>query len=121
MAQPARKTIVVCGATGKQGGAVVDALLRRGAQQFAVRSIVRNATSAKAEALARQGAEVVAANYDDPASLPKAFSGAHGAFCITNYWQGLSLALGSSTMRALTQSCAGRRWTRRARRRRQRL
>jgi uncharacterized protein YbjT (DUF2867 family) len=80
MAQPARKTIVVC-------GAVVDALLRRGAQQFAVRALVRNTTSAKAEALARQGVEVVAANYDEPESLQKAFAGAYGAFCITNYWQ----------------------------------
>ena len=86
MAQPARKTIIVCGATGKQGGAVADALLRRGAQQFAVRALVRNATSPKAEALARQGVEVVAADYDDPASLHKAFAGAYGAFCITNYW-----------------------------------
>ena len=86
MAQAARKTIVVCGATGKQGGAVVDALLHRGVQQLAVRAMVRNDKSAKAEALERKGVEVVAANYDDTASLQKAFSGAYGAFCVTDYW-----------------------------------
>ena len=87
MSQPARKTVAVCGASGKQGGAVVDAMLRRGAQQFSVRAVVRDASSAKAKALAKQGVEVVSANYDDPASLQKAFDGAWGAFCITNYWR----------------------------------
>ena len=93
MSQPARKTVAVCGATGKQGGAVVDAMLRRGAQQFSVRAVVRDASSAKAKALAQKGVEVVTANYDDPASLQKAFDGAWGAFCITNYWRACLLPM----------------------------
>jgi uncharacterized protein YbjT (DUF2867 family) len=33
------------------------------------------------------GAEVVKADLDDRASLEKAFDGAYGAFCVTNYWE----------------------------------
>jgi uncharacterized protein YbjT (DUF2867 family) len=43
--------------------------------------------SDKAKALADAGAEVVAADLDDAKSLKKAFEGAHGAFCVTNFWE----------------------------------
>jgi len=33
------------------------------------------------------GAEVVQADLDDRASLERAFEGAYGAFCVTNYWE----------------------------------
>ena len=32
------------------------------------------------------GAEVVAADVDDPASIQKAFEGAYGAYCVTFFW-----------------------------------
>ncbi len=78
--------VAVCGATGKQGGAVVEALLARGSQAFAVRGIARNAASAKAKALAERGVEVVQADFDDVSSLREAFKGAYGAFLLTNFW-----------------------------------
>jgi uncharacterized protein YbjT (DUF2867 family) len=40
--------------------------------------------------VAAKGAEVVQADLDDPASLQKAFAGAHGAFCVTNFWEHFS-------------------------------
>lgn len=63
--------ITVIGATGKQGGSVVDTFLKDGNLQ--VRALTRNTDSPKAQALAKQGAEVVQANFDDLDSLRKAF------------------------------------------------
>jgi uncharacterized protein YbjT (DUF2867 family) len=40
--------------------------------------------------LAALGAEVVAANVDDAASLERAFAGAHGAYCVTFFWDHFS-------------------------------
>ncbi|HSG05622.1 MAG TPA: NmrA/HSCARG family protein, partial [Nitrospiria bacterium] len=57
---------------------------------FAVRAVTRKPDSDKAKALAKAGAEVVAADMDDVASLEKAFQGAYGAFCVTNFWEHLS-------------------------------
>ena len=45
---------------------------------------------AQAQALATLGVEVVAADSDDAASLDRAFAGAYGAFCVTNYWEHFS-------------------------------
>ena len=82
--------IAVIGATGAQGGGLVRAILSDPAGTFAVRAITRDVTSEKALALAALGAEVVAANLDDVASLEAAFAGAHGAFCVTNFWEHFS-------------------------------
>jgi uncharacterized protein YbjT (DUF2867 family) len=82
-----KKTIAVVGATGAQGGGLVRAILADPAGGFAARALTRDPNSGKAKALAAAGAEVVAANLDDAASLRKAFDGAYGAFCITNFWE----------------------------------
>ncbi|KAM0328256.1 hypothetical protein ACHAQA_005665 [Verticillium albo-atrum] len=78
------RLIVVVGATGNQGGSVTRRFL---AANFRVRAITRNASSAAALDLAAQGAEVVAADLDDPASLTAAFEGANLIFSVTNYWE----------------------------------
>jgi uncharacterized protein YbjT (DUF2867 family) len=85
-----RKTIAVIGATGAQGGGLVRAILKQGAGEFAARAVTRNPNSDKARELARLGAEVVPGDVDDPASLRRAFTGAHGAFCVTFFWHHLS-------------------------------
>jgi len=51
-----------------------------------VRAITRNPDSEAARALARAGAEVVAADVDDETSLARALAGAHGAYFVTFYW-----------------------------------
>ncbi len=86
----ARKIIAVVGATGAQGGGLVRAVLADAQGEYAVRAITRDPTSEKARALAAAGAEVVAADVDDAASLSKAFRGAHGAFCVTFFWDHFS-------------------------------
>jgi len=83
----AKKVIAVVGATGAQGGGLVRAILSDKTGPFTARAITRNVDSDKARALADAGAEVVAADLDDVKSLKKAFEGAHGAFCVTNFWE----------------------------------
>ena len=81
-----KRVIAVVGATGAQGGGLVRAILNDPDGGFAVRAITRDVNSDKAKELARLGAEVVAGDVDDEASLRKAFSGAYGAYCVTFYW-----------------------------------
>ena len=85
-----KKVIAVIGATGAQGGGLARAILEDQAGEFSVRAITRDKASEKAQALAGMGAEVVEADINDPASLQQAFSGAHGAFCVTNFWETFS-------------------------------
>jgi uncharacterized protein YbjT (DUF2867 family) len=81
-----KKIIAVTGATGAQGGGLVRAILNDPSGGFAVRAITRDPKSDKARALAALGAEVVAGDVDDEASLKRAFTGAHGAYCVTFFW-----------------------------------
>jgi uncharacterized protein YbjT (DUF2867 family) len=85
-----KKIIAVIGATGAQGGGVVRAILADRSGAFAARAITRHPDSDKGKALARLGAEVVAADLDDPPSLRRAFAGAYGAYCVTNFWEHFS-------------------------------
>lgn len=84
------KTIAVLGATGAQGGSLAHAILKDPKSEFKVRAITRNPDSDKSKALAKAGAEVIAADLDDPKSLEKAFDGAYGVFAVTNYWEHFS-------------------------------
>lgn len=85
-----KQIIAVVGATGSQGGGLVRAIQADKAGRFKARAITRDVNSEKAKALAALGAEVVAADVDDLASLKKAFAGAYGAFCVTFYWAHMS-------------------------------
>jgi uncharacterized protein YbjT (DUF2867 family) len=85
-----RKIIAVVGATGAQGGGLVRAILEDPAGGFAVRALTRDPESEAARRLAAAGAEVVAADVDDPESLRRAFAGAYGAFCVTFFWNHFS-------------------------------
>jgi uncharacterized protein YbjT (DUF2867 family) len=85
-----KKIIAVVGATGAQGGGLVRAILADAQGGFAARALTRKPDSEKAKTLALQGAQVVAADLDDVESLKRAFAGAYGAFCVTNYWEHFS-------------------------------
>ncbi len=81
------RIIAVVGATGAQGGGLVRAILNDPEGGFAVRALTRNPDSDKAQALAADGVEVVEADLDDVESLKRAFAGAYGAYCVTNFWE----------------------------------
>ena len=99
-----KKTIAVVGATGAQGGGLVKAILEDPRGGFAARALTRNTGSDKAKALAAQGAEVVATDVDDPASLRRAFDGAYGAFCVTFFWDHFSPEKELADARAMAQA-----------------
>lgn len=85
-----KKVIAVVGATGAQGGGLVRAITSDPDSPFTARALTRDTTTDKAKALAELGAEVVQANVDDVESLKNAFAGAHGAFCVTFFWDHFS-------------------------------
>jgi uncharacterized protein YbjT (DUF2867 family) len=78
------KIILVTGATGNQGGATARHLLANGWQ---IRALVRDPNKPSAQALAQQGAEVVAGDYDDRASLNAALNGVYGAFSVQTFFE----------------------------------
>jgi uncharacterized protein YbjT (DUF2867 family) len=81
-----QKIIAVVGATGAQGGGLVKAILADPTGDYAVRALTRDTTSPRAQELGKLGAEVVQADNYDEESLVKAFTGAYGAFLVTNFW-----------------------------------
>lgn len=85
-----KRVIAVLGATGNQGGGLVNAILEDPDGPFTVRAITRDAGSEKALALSARGADVVEADLGDVDSLRRAFAGAHGAYVVTNYWESMS-------------------------------
>ena len=78
------KLICVIGATGNQGGSVVERFLLD--TNYRVRGITRNPDSPAAQKLAAKGVEIVKADLNDVDSLVSAFQGANAIFSVTNYW-----------------------------------
>ena len=99
-----KKIIAVVGATGAQGGGLVRAILNDPDGGFAARAITRDVNSDKAKALARLGAEVVAANVDDIGSLKRAFAAAYGAYCVTFFWDHFSPEKEQAEARAMAEA-----------------
>ncbi|KAF1845600.1 NAD(P)-binding protein [Cucurbitaria berberidis CBS 394.84] len=81
------KIIAVTGATGSQGGGVVNVLKKT--VGWKVRALTRNPESDAAKKLAAEGIEVIQASFDDEASLAKAFEGVHAVFAVTQWWEHL--------------------------------
>ncbi len=83
------KLILVIGATGQQGGAVVKALQKT---DFAVRALVRphrltSSKSDKVKQLEQQGVQIASGDLDDFSSLVRAMEGAYGVFSVTTFFQ----------------------------------
>ncbi len=99
-----QKIITVVGATGAQGGGLVRAIANDKSGAFTVRALTRDVNSDKAKALAKLGAEVVAADVNDEESLKRAFTGAYGAFCVTFYWAHMSPEKEFAEAKAMAQA-----------------
>ncbi|KAI9667895.1 MAG: hypothetical protein M1821_000715 [Bathelium mastoideum] len=84
-AAPESRLLVVLGATGTQGGAVLRYFARQSSQLgFRLRGVTRNAGSKAAKDLQALGVDMVEADLEEPASLQRAFLGATHIFANTD-------------------------------------
>lgn len=74
-----KKTVLVTGATGGQGGAVARALLSSG---WAVRALVRDPDTQQAQDLKALGADLATGDLNDADQVTKAAQGAYGIFSV---------------------------------------
>lgn len=83
-----RKLLTIFGATGNQGGSVIDAVLERPElqQKYSLRGITRDPSSAKSKALSEKGVEMVQGELGDLEALKKAVKGSYGVFGVTDFW-----------------------------------
>jgi uncharacterized protein YbjT (DUF2867 family) len=79
-----KRSILVTGATGQQGGAVASALLARGHR---VKALTRKPNSEAAQRLASAGADVAAGDLGDAASVVKAASDVDTMFLMGNSYE----------------------------------
>ncbi|KIW11194.1 hypothetical protein PV08_10494 [Exophiala spinifera] len=79
-----KKTIVVVGATGNQGGSVARTFLAQ--PQWHVRCLTRNPSSKASQTLRSLGAEVVQGDLSSRDSLRRAFEGANAIYANTDFW-----------------------------------
>ena len=77
------RIVLVAGATGRQGGAVVRHMLPKG---WRLRALTRNPKSYAARQLAEKGVELAEGDMDDPASLERAARGVYGIYSVQDFW-----------------------------------
>jgi NAD(P)-dependent dehydrogenase (short-subunit alcohol dehydrogenase family) len=107
------KIIVVCGATGNQGGSVAKLLLKH-PEQYSVRALTRDPTSGAATELAQLGATVVQVDLTVPSSLKSALDGCWGVFGVTNFYDAVcstSTKKSSQSQEDINLSCRKSRMT----------
>lgn len=85
---PTSKLVLVTGATGNQGGAVVQALVKQGNQ---VRALTRNPTSPAAKRLSEQGVEISRGDFTEHDSLVKAMKGVDAVYAMATPTQSVAI------------------------------
>ncbi|VUC28456.1 unnamed protein product [Clonostachys rosea] len=87
-----RKVIAVFGATGNQGGSVINALLQDAEirKHYRFRGVTRDTSKRASQELAAQGVEMVVADMNSTETARPAVEGAHTVFFVTNFWEGMS-------------------------------
>ena len=88
-------TVLVTGATGKQGGAVARLLLKKGHH---VRAFTRKPDSLAAQELKRLGAELATGNFEDRASVERAAKSTDAIFAMSTREAGAEVETLSSAL-----------------------
>ena len=90
-----KKILVVFGATGNQGGSVINSVLNdpKTASEFKIRGITRDPSKPNAKALEAKGVECVAADINNKDQISAALKGAYAVFAVTNYWEKMDAEL----------------------------
>ncbi|NGM71481.1 NmrA/HSCARG family protein [Natronolimnobius sp. AArcel1] len=78
-------SVLVTGATGNQGGSVVDHLLES-ETEFDVYGLTRDASSDVAESLSDRGVTMVEGDLDEPDSFASHVADVDAVFAVTNFW-----------------------------------
>lgn len=76
--------LLITGATGRQGGAVLRHLLKQGG--WRLRALVHRADPRGIDGLRQQGVEVVQGDLENVSSLEAAIRGAYGVYSVQNFW-----------------------------------
>ncbi|CEN59833.1 hypothetical protein ASPCAL02274 [Aspergillus calidoustus] len=86
------KLLVVFGATGAQGGSLIDYGLQDAplSKEYRLRGITRNGSKPSAVKLAAKCVEMVEASTNIPSSLAAAVEGADALFAVTDSWNSKS-------------------------------
>jgi len=79
------ESVLVTGATGNQGGAVVDHLLAS-ETEFDVYGLTRDSSSEVAQGLADRGVTMVEGDLNEKASLAPHVAAVDAVFAVTNFW-----------------------------------
>src|SRR5713101_211128 len=79
----ADRRVLVTGATGRQGGAVIRHMLSKG---WKLRALTRDPGSHAARTLAQKGVEVVQGDLEDAASVARATAGVYGVYSVQDFW-----------------------------------
>ena len=88
----APRRLIVTGATGKQGGAVIAALLARTTQPFEIYALTRSKASRSAQSLsAKPNVKVIEGDFNDPAAIFKQVAKPWGMFLMTMPLKGAKL------------------------------
>lgn len=77
------KTVLITGATGRQGGAVIRHMLPKG---WKLRALTRSLSGYAAQELKRQSVKVVQGDLEDTASLARAVQGVYGIYSVQDFW-----------------------------------
>src|SRR5262245_59749419 len=81
--QNANRTVLITGATGRQGGAAIRHMLPK---RWRLRALTRNPGSRPAMDLKSRGVELVRGDLEEPASLESAVRGAYGVYSVQDFW-----------------------------------
>jgi uncharacterized protein YbjT (DUF2867 family) len=81
--QNSGKTVLIAGATGRQGGAVIRQMAPKG---WRLRALTRNPRGEAAKALERHGVELAQGDLEDAPSLERATRGAYGVYSVQDFW-----------------------------------
>ncbi|OJI95848.1 hypothetical protein ASPVEDRAFT_156709 [Aspergillus versicolor CBS 583.65] len=102
----AKRSVVVIGATGSQGGSVIEELLQH-PDLYHIRGLTRDPAKPAAQALAARGVEVQYADLDDGReALATAFTGAHVIYALTDFWQKQSASAEIEQGKAIADAAA---------------
>lgn len=78
-------TVLVIGATGQQGGGVIEALLASGRTDLNIRALTRNPASSAAKNLTNRGVKLYQGDLENRDSLVAALSDVDAAYLVTDF------------------------------------